>query len=384
MKNWETVDADEVRILSKHFSQGRGGHKVEFIGVHHNAGNLSIQQTYNVWQNRPASAHYQVDINGRIGQLVWDRDTAWALGNFNMNQRSINIEHANNTGAAGGWTISEATLENGAHLVAALCKAFNLGRPVWGQNVRPHSQICPTACPGAIGGAQRDAYMARAQYWYDQMTGSKPAPAPQPAPQPAPAVGYTVKVTTNVLNIRKGAGTNFATAGSVKKGEVYTIVAESAGQGASKWGKLKSGAGWISLDFVQKTSGGSAPAAPKPAPTGIAVDGFWGKATTRALQRHFGTTVDGIVSSQNAAIRSVNGGLASGWEWSNSPRGSILIKAMQRALKVKADGIIGPITINALIRHFQAQSGSKIADGKLDAKSITIKAMQRALNEGRF
>lgn len=281
MKNWETVDADEVRILSKHFSQGRGGHKVEFIGIHHNAGNLSIQQTYNVWQSRQASAHYQVDINGRIGQLVWDRDTAWALGNFDANQRSINIEHANNTGAAGGWTVSEATLENGAHLVAALCKLFKLGRPVWGQNVRPHSQISPTACPGALAGAQRDAYMARAQYWYDQMTGSKPAPAPQPAP----AIGYTVKVTTNVLNIRKGAGTNFATAGSVKKGEVYTIVAESAGQGASKWGKLKSGAGWISLDFVQKTSGGSAPAAPaKKDNTTIArevIAGAWGKGTDR-------------------------------------------------------------------------------------------------------
>ena len=262
MKNWETVDADEVRILSKHFSQGRGGHKVEFIGIHHNAGNLSIQQTYNVWQSRQASAHYQVDINGRIGQLVWDRDTAWALGNFDANQRSINIEHANNTGAAGGWTVSEATLDNGAHLVAALCKLFKLGRPVWGQNVRPHSQISPTACPGALAGAQRDKYMARAQYWYDQMTGSKPAPAPQPAPQPSPTTGYLVKVTTPVLNIRKGAGTNFATAGSVKKGEVYTIVAESAGQGASKWGKLKSGAGWISLDYVQKTSAGSAPSAP--------------------------------------------------------------------------------------------------------------------------
>ena len=287
MKNWETVDADEVRILSKHFSQGRGGHKVEFIGIHHNAGNLSIQQTYNVWQSRQASAHYQVDINGRIGQLVWDRDTAWALGNFDANQRSINIEHANNTGAAGGWTVSEATLDNGAHLVAALCKLFKLGRPVWGQNVRPHSQISPTACPGALAGAQRDAYMARAQYWYDQMTGSKPAPAPQPAPQPSPAptVGYTVKVTTPVLNIRKGAGTNFATAGSVKKGEVYTIVAESAGQGASKWGKLKSGAGWISLDYVQKTSAGSAPSAPaKKDNTTIAREvlaGKWGNGNDR-------------------------------------------------------------------------------------------------------
>lgn len=285
MKNWETVDADEVRILSKHFSQGRGGHKVEFIGIHHNAGNLSIQQTYNVWQSRQASAHYQVDINGRIGQLVWDRDTAWALGNFDANQRSINIEHANNTGAAGGWTVSEATLDNGAHLVAALCKLFKLGRPVWGQNVRPHSQISPTACPGALAGAQRDAYMARAQYWYDQMTGSKPAPAPQPAPQPSPTTGYLVKVTTPVLNIRKGAGTNFATAGSVKKGEVYTIVAESAGQGASKWGKLKSGAGWISLDYVQKTSAGSAPSAPaKKDNTTIAREvlaGVWGNGNDR-------------------------------------------------------------------------------------------------------
>lgn len=285
MKNWETVDADEVRILSKHFSQGRGGHKVEFIGIHHNAGNLSIQQTYNVWQSRQASAHYQVDINGRIGQLVWDRDTAWALGNFDANQRSINIEHANNTGAAGGWTVSEATLENGAHLVAALCKLFKLGRPVWGQNVRPHSQISPTACPGALAGAQRDKYMARAQYWYDQMTGSKPAPAPQPAPQPSPTTGYLVKVTTPVLNIRKGAGTNFATAGSVKKGEVYTIVAESAGQGASKWGKLKSGAGWISLDYVQKTSAGSAPSAPaKKDNTTIAREvlaGKWGNGNDR-------------------------------------------------------------------------------------------------------
>lgn len=285
MKNWETVDADEVRILSKHFSQGRGGHKVEFIGIHHNAGNLSIQQTYNVWQSRQASAHYQVDINGRIGQLVWDRDTAWALGNFDANQRSINIEHANNTGAAGGWTVSEATLDNGAHLVAALCKLFKLGRPVWGQNVRPHSQISPTACPGALAGAQRDKYMARAQYWYDQMTGSKPAPAPQPAPQPSPTTGYLVKVTTPVLNIRKGAGTNFATAGSVKKGEVYTIVAESAGQGASKWGKLKSGAGWISLDYVQKTSAGSAPSAPaKKNNTTIAHEvlaGKWGNGNDR-------------------------------------------------------------------------------------------------------
>ena len=32
---------------------------------------------------------------------------------------------------------------------------------------------------------------------------------------------------------------------------MYIIVAESNGTGASKWGKLKSGAGWISLDYAK-------------------------------------------------------------------------------------------------------------------------------------
>ena len=57
-----------------------------------------------------------------------------------------------------------------------------------------------------------------------------------------------MKITADVLNIRKGPGTN----GSIKGGGIYTIVAESDGTGATKWGKLKSGAGWISLDYASK------------------------------------------------------------------------------------------------------------------------------------
>lgn len=63
---------------------------------------------------------------------------------------------------------------------------------------------------------------------------------------------YLVKVTTDVLNIRKGPGTNYGTNGDIRDKGVYTIVAESDGPGASKWGKLKSGAGWISLDYAKK------------------------------------------------------------------------------------------------------------------------------------
>ena len=62
---------------------------------------------------------------------------------------------------------------------------------------------------------------------------------------------YTVRVTATDLYIRKGAGTNYSANGFIRPG-VYTIVAESSGQGATKWDKLKSGAGWNSLDYAKK------------------------------------------------------------------------------------------------------------------------------------
>lgn len=67
-----------------------------------------------------------------------------------------------------------------------------------------------------------------------------------------PFAAYRVKVTASVLNIRKGAGTNYKVSGQIRSKGVFTIVAEADGKGATKWGKLKSGAGWISLDYVKK------------------------------------------------------------------------------------------------------------------------------------
>lgn len=66
------------------------------------------------------------------------------------------------------------------------------------------------------------------------------------------SASYRVKITADVLNIRKGPGTNYGTNGAIRDKGVYTIVAEASGEGATKWGKLKSGAGWISLDYVTR------------------------------------------------------------------------------------------------------------------------------------
>ena len=58
---------------------------------------------------------------------------------------------------------------------------------------------------------------------------------------------YIVRVTATLLNYRKGPGSQYPVNGQIKNGGAYTIVEEKDG-----WGRLKSGAGWIMLDYVEK------------------------------------------------------------------------------------------------------------------------------------
>lgn len=64
---------------------------------------------------------------------------------------------------------------------------------------------------------------------------------------------FKVKVTTPNLRIRTGAGTNYTYTGSTTGDGIFTIVDTAPGTGSTKgWGKLKSGAGWISLDYTEE------------------------------------------------------------------------------------------------------------------------------------
>lgn len=82
------------------------------------------------------------------------------------------------------------------------------------------------------------------------MGGASVTPAPD-APIPAAFKPYTVRITATDLRIRKGPGTNHGIVEYIKPG-VYTIVSEATGKGATLWGKLKSGVGWVSLDYCKK------------------------------------------------------------------------------------------------------------------------------------
>lgn len=174
-KETTTVDVsalphvDQTLWLNRHYTPGRGGQAIKYIVRHHNAGMLTTQGCWDVWQSREASAHYQVEQSGRVGQLVRDTDTAWHAANLLRNQQSIGIEHANSGGANQDWPISDATITAGGKLAAELCLKHRLGRPEFGVNIRDHKETGSTACPYhlAEGGKYHAAWMKAAQDHYD-------------------------------------------------------------------------------------------------------------------------------------------------------------------------------------------------------------------------
>ena len=58
---------------------------------------------------------------------------------------------------------------------------------------------------------------------------------------------FLVKINTYTLNVRKDPGVSNSVTTTLKRGEVYTITETQNG-----WGKLKSGAGWISLGHTER------------------------------------------------------------------------------------------------------------------------------------
>lgn len=328
--DFKNLNADKNLILNKHFSAGRSGRKVEFIVPHYAAGDLSLEGYYSVWQSRQASAHYAVDSNGKCAQLVWDRDTSWSCGNWDANCKSISIEHSNR-----GDVITDACRETGAHLVAALCIEFKLGRPEWGKNVRMHRDFAATNCPGPLATTYKDSYIKRAQEWYDAMTagGSAPAPSPAPTPSPAPSPAPQPNSSEHVgtgfggvytcmapsLNVRTAPTVNSGTVASYSKGMTVTLDDWYKIADGYVWGRYTGGSGnkrYVAVgkatgkvdanDYLIKNGGAGGGSAPKPQAPNIdqmardVIAGKYGSGDAR--KRALGANYDAVQKRVNEIL----------------------------------------------------------------------------------
>ncbi len=157
----------------------------------------------------------------------------------------------------------DRTYKAAVELFAMLCKQFNLD-PLKDGVIVSHKEGCARGIASNHGDPEHlwnqlgTGYTMngfRAAVKAAMGAGGCNSPGTPAKPTTAPETGkltpYKVRITATDLNIRAGAGTNHPSKGYIKPG-VYTIVEEATGKGATKWGKLKSGAGWISLDFAKR------------------------------------------------------------------------------------------------------------------------------------
>ena len=105
----------------------------------------------------------------------------------------------------------------------------------------------------------------------------------------------------------------------------------------------------------------------------LVVDGVGGVATVKAMQRFFGVTQDGVISSQNKNLKRFYPAFKS-VSYDDKPKGSSTVEKLQKWLGISQDGILGKQSVTALQKKLGVT-----ADGIFGADSM--KAWQKYLNE---
>lgn len=231
------------------------------------------QPSGEVWSNRfngnvGACVHAFIDANnGTIYQtLPWNHRGWHCAGSGNDTHIGVEMAESQYISYTSGanftcFNLTAArkqaqTAYNAAvELFAYLCKQYKLD---------PLTQICSHAEGYRKGIASNHADPEH--YWNQLGTGytmdgfrkavkakmgtSTAVQQPAKVETKEPANTFLVKIRVPDLNIRAGAGLNYPTKGIIPV-SVYTIVETKTADGYT-WGKLKSGAGWIALEYTTK------------------------------------------------------------------------------------------------------------------------------------
>lgn len=293
---------------------GQRTHSIDRITPHCVVGQLTAEGICACFpKGREASCNYGIGKDGKIALCVEEKNRSWCSSSAENDQRAVTIECASDSTAP--YAFNTAVYNALIELCVDICKRNGKNKLLWlgdktktlnyapksGEMVLTvHRWFANKSCPGdwmysrmgdlattvtkrlsgVSGGCSTTTPTGKTLYrvrksWSDAksqigafsvLANAKSLADKNPSYKVFDESGkvvyekgststafkpYTVRVTATDLYIRKGAGTNYSANGFIRPG-VYTIVAESSGQGATKWGKLKSGAGWISLDYAKK------------------------------------------------------------------------------------------------------------------------------------
>lgn len=234
---------------------------------HSVAGNLTAQSTLGLPRFKKydpkngASCNYAIDSCGKIGLGVPETDRAWTSSSSHNDHHAVTFEIANDSGSP-EWHISKTAINAWINLCVDICKFYGFKKV----NYKPKpANITIKGIENWIATWEKpDAMTITLHYWFknkecpgkyliNELPGIVKTINGRLAGTNSGFREYFIQVTANALNIRSGPGTNnFIVSKLIKDGYNYTIVSESTGQGANRWGKLKSGIGWIALDYTKK------------------------------------------------------------------------------------------------------------------------------------
>lgn len=297
---------------------GQRTHSIDRITPHCVVGQLSAESICGCFTSSSvqASCNYGIGTDGRVSLCVEEKNRSWCSSSNANDQRAVTIECASDMTEP--YAMNDAVYSTLIKLCTDICKRNGKKKLVWfGEkdktlNYSPksdemvltvHRWFANKSCPGnwlyarlgglaakvtaSLGGTDSlskptsgvsEMYRVR-KTWadaksqigaYTVLANAKRKTDENPGYMVYDSKGnvvyakngsslsglYMVRVAISDLNIRKGPGTNYAKTGKYTGVGSFTIVKEADGQGASKWGLLKSYAsgrdGWISLDYATK------------------------------------------------------------------------------------------------------------------------------------
>lgn len=270
----ESILADPIiniiQRANSHNTTTKENRKIDWIVIHYTAGTTSykgaaqsIAQYFATTSNQ-SSADFIVDDVDIVQYNPDPRNLyCWAVGGKQypqksnslsakyygvcQNNNSISIEICSRkknpstlNATDDDWYFTDTAIANAVKLTKYLMKVYNIKA----DHVITHNMVTGKWCPQPW--TKNEAALS-GWYNFQKMIGAAGQSSATQIVDPAPACPYLVKVTANTLNIRSGPGTTYSILGTVKKDEVFTIIEQ-----VDNFGRLKSGAGWICLNYTIK------------------------------------------------------------------------------------------------------------------------------------
>lgn len=247
MSNSPLIDG---KCLS-HNHSGRRTQPISKIAIHHASGVIGGWSLAKIFipKSRRASANYNLGSDGVLILGVDEANRAWTTSSQWCDQRAVTIEVGNSTRGP-KWMVSDSVIRKLIDLCVDICWRNNIYPCTYTGDSRGtlqmHRWYRNTDCPGPYL-ASKFPYIAHevTRKLTEKRAAKKEGQQAPPVKPANTTSGKLYKVTANVLNVRSGPGTQYKINTTIRKNEVYTIV-----QINGNWGKLKSGAGWVSMSYM--------------------------------------------------------------------------------------------------------------------------------------